>query len=180
MNKKIVIPIAVLAIILPAIGIMSIDTSNDVISGHIIGSSAGLTIPELVSSSDLTIEGTILKTSTVTKILEGDSPMVFTIAKVRVNEVLYGDLTEKTITVQMFGGIDGKYEITTDRLSVAENDQVIMILFKDTNADYLGGNYGLASMTDAIYKQDNGNAKSSNTSKSIPYDDLKEAIKRIQ
>jgi len=186
MNKKIIIPLAILAVILPAIGVIvteqtdsSIDMNSEKIHSIMEVSKIERSMSEILEKSQVIIEGTILSTEAISKQIDADSEreMIFTIATVQVNQVLKGDIDSKIVKVQMFGGEMEKRIVEAPRMDVNKNDQVIMLLFSDPEADYLGGNYGLADWDKGIFKNENGSAKSFAETRSIPYDDLKEAIK---
>ena len=186
MNKKIIIPLAILAVLLPATGFMindqtdsSINMNSEKIHSVMEVSKIKRSMPEILDKSQVIIEGIILSAESISKQIDEDSDrkMVFTVATVQVIEVLKGEVDSKIVKVQMFGGETAEQIVDAPRLDVNENDQVIMLLFSDPEADYLEGNYGLADWDLGIFKKDNDSAKSFSETRSIPYDDLKEAIK---
>lgn len=168
MKRKTIIPIGMLAAALLAISITSIsmiEPTQDQPSTNLALSETDkmttvmstderlFTFQELVDTSDVIIEGTILDTRTIEKKMDPEHrlPTIFTIATVEVSQVLKGEAKE-VIQVQLYGGETEDRIVIAERLDVEKRDDVIMFLELDPENDLFGGNYNLVAQMQGLYK----------------------------
>lgn len=191
MKLKIIIPIAMLAVVLSVVGVMSMtEPTQNQPSPSMTPSDAHKMITvmsadersfnfrELVDASDIIIEGKIVDTQTIEKKIDPEHRLstIFTVATVKVSQVLKGE-SEDVIQVQLYGGETENRILITERLSIEKNDNVIMFLELDPENDLFAGNYNLVAQMQGLYKTELDQANNIIEERTIPTNELKRAIK---
>lgn len=195
MNKKIIIPLALLVAIIPAIGLTSSYENDEItqtvhtptliphtdkIVSHADFDTRNMSLSESVDVASLIIKGTVLSTESFEKKVnpEHNAPWVFTVATVQISEVLKGDYTEKTIKVQMLGGeTDARLALVEG--SLAEEGEEVIMLLNNKETSIFAPNYNLITQAgDGMYTIQENEAVSYNDSKSMQLDRLIESISK--
>lgn len=188
MNKKLLLPIIAIVAILPVLAMTSFSEPTTIESNISTTSEKEIqiysyserifTVPELYETADLVIEGKILNTMPFEKLVDKEHkrPWLFTIATVQIQEVIKGDVTPKTIKVQLLGGETLDRIGVSERLDVDKNDTVIMFLELDPENIY-GSNYNLVTPSQALYQVQDGNAYKFEEDRVIPVEEFKQALK---
>ncbi len=194
MKTKIIIPLVILATLLPAIGIISsfgeqiptphkpqsIPETDKIVS--ILDSDRVLyTMPELVKTADLIIVGQVTSVEPYEKMVDPqhDSPWLFTLATVQIQEILKGQTDQKTVKVQLMGGESDTQVSLYDRLDVKPNETFVLFLSKSptsTSTSMYGDNYSVTSTINGLYVIDGDTAKAYEELNSLPLDGLKLSI----
>ena len=194
MNRKIMILMVVAVAMLPIFGILgmssdqeevqsrhlSIPDTNKMVTVHSFDEVA-FTLPELVSTSELIIKGSVLNVTSFEKKvdLEHKMPWIFSIATVQVQDVLKGEIGERIIRVQLHGGETEERIALSEGHDIKDAGDVIMFLEKDSESIY-GSNYALVSQISSMYLIDDDVAKHYYEEKSLSVDSLKASIDEVQ
>jgi len=171
MNKKILVPILVVAAIIPLLGLSMLPPDADTIGKEFAKNNPGVTIgissveadlSELdeINTAQLIIEGIIQDVRPFWKIDRGDEyPYIQTEYVVKVNHVVKGDVqVDQTISVLMSGGTLDGVTAYTEGVTMQKGDNVIMLLGKDINSIW-GDSYHPVSVTKSTYLLDGNLAK---------------------
>lgn len=196
MNRKIILPIVAVAILLPVFAMLGLSAEQtepepafkeleipDTDKTVLIQSSdeVAFTFPERVKNTDLIVEGVVIDAIPLEKRLDpGDkSPWIFTIITVKVDEIYKGAVEESTINVQLYGGETDDMVAVTERHDVQIGDTVIMFVEKYPGSIH-GDNYALVGPTSGMYLVEDGIAKHYYDEKSRTVENIREAIKAAQ
>ena len=186
MNKKALLPLLSLAII-PFLIIGVPYNDADKIGKQFAIDNPGVTIAvytleeditekEEIKRSQLIIEGTVIETKPYWKIIYSDSiPRIFTEFTIKVDDVLKGNLNDKTIKVVMEGGILDGIITKTDAINLIPGTKVIMLLGKDVN-DIFGDAYYPLSVMKSVYTIKDDQATNKLDDRSGNKDEVKERI----
>jgi len=189
MNKKILLPLLVLAVI-PVIGFGLIPDDADRLGKEFAANYPGATIgvhsleeeiseQEEVDRASLIIEGTIIETDTYWKIVRSDSPpRIFTDFTVKVDEVIKGE-SKKIVKVTMSGGEKDGVTTYTEGSKIKNGDKVIMILGQDISSVF-GDSYTPISISKSTYViDDDEKANNKINDRSDNKDKVKERILKL-
>ena len=191
MNKKILLPIIAVAVIIPILGATMITPDADKIGKEFAANHPGATIgvstlegniseQEEVNRAQLIIEGTITEIKPFWKLLRADSiPNIYTEYTVKVTDVVKGNVqVDDTISVLMSGGmLDGVTSKTT-AMPIQLGDNVIMLLGKDIYSIW-GESYHPISVSKSTYLLEDETAKNKLESRIMDKTDLKEKLTRL-
>ena len=193
MNKKIILTLVAIAVIIPVLGIemMPDNVDADKIGKEFAANYPGATImtssleeriseQEEVNRAQLIIEGVILEEKTFWKLDQGDKhPYILTEYVVKVNDVIKGDMSvDQTVNVLMRGGtLDGVTSYNKS-LDIEAGDNVIMILGKDITSIW-GEYYFPISVTKSTYAIDDDLAKNYLESRNMDKTLLKDKLERL-
>ena len=193
MNKKIILSLVAIAVIIPVLGITMLPDNDDAdkIGKEFAANNPGVTIrtsssegqiseQEEVNRAQLIIEGIILEEKPFWKIDQGDKlPYILTEYVVKVNDVIKGNVqVDDTISVLMSGGmLDGVTSKTT-AMPIQLGDNVIMLLGKDIYSIW-GESYHPISVSKSTYLLEDETAKNKLESRIMDKTDLKEKLTRL-
>ncbi len=135
-----------------------------------------LTEKQEIDRAQLIVEGTILEVKPYWKIIRSDTlPRVYTEFAVKVDDVIKGNLNDKTLKVVMAGGVLDGITTKTEALELAAGNQVILLLGKDTDSIF-GDAYSPISISKSIYKIEHNQATNKLDDRSGNKDQVKERI----
>lgn len=197
-NKNKVIPIAVLAMILPAVGMLGINTSEATIETNEVGYEVHIptdvdttkllsitesdyrifTFPEMIERSDAIVIGTFNNANSFAETNTNDRfPAIFTKFDLQVDEVLKGSPATKNYDVQTWGGETlERVQIMTDRMELKNNQQVLVFLEKNPESETFGNNYYPVSEKYGILQVVGDSLYQHGEERPIPLDEFKKAI----
>ena len=191
MNKKIILSLVAIAVIIPVLGIGMIPDNADKLGKEFAANNPGATIitssleekiseQEEVNRAQLIIEGIILEEKPFWKMDEGDKyPYILTEYVVKVNDVIKGNISvDQTVNVLMRGGTLDGVTSYNESLDIESGDNVIMLLGQDVNSIW-GGYYFPISVTKSTYAVDDDLAKNYLESKNMDKTLLKEKLERL-
>jgi len=191
MNRGILLPVAVAAVLLPALLFASEQDHLEHMRPMIPDSDKALaiqssdevafTLQERAKHSDLVIEGVVTNTASLKKQIDpsDDGYWVFTIATVKVNDVFKGETDEGTVDVQLYGGETDDVTAVFERHDIELNDDVIMFLEKNPDS-IAGDNYALVGPTSGMYLIEGDSAKHYYEEMTLTAADLRDAVKATQ
>ena len=193
MNKKIILSLVAIAVIIPVLGIGMIpdNVDADKLGKEFAANYPGATImtssleeriseQEEVNRAQLIIEGVILEEKTFWKLEQGDKyPYILTEYVVKVNDVIKGDMSvDQTVNVLMRGGtLDGVTSYNKS-LDIESGDNVIMLLGQDLNSVW-GGYYHPISVSKSTYVVEDEIAKNMMPERNMDKTLLKEKLERL-
>jgi hypothetical protein len=193
MNKKIILSLVAIAVIIPVLGITMLPDNDDAdkIGKEFAANNPGVTIytssseeqiseQEEVNRAQLIIEGIILEEKPFWKIDQGDKlPYILTEYVVKVNNVIKGNVSvDQTVNVLMRGGTLDGITSYNESLDIESGDNVILLLGQDFNSVW-GGYYFPISATKSTYSVDDDLAKNYLESKNMDKTLLKEKLERL-
>lgn len=190
MNKKIIISLVAIAVIIPVLGIGMLPDNADEIGKEFAANYPGATIgvhtleeniseQEEVDRAELIIEGTVIEVKPFWKIIrDGKNPQIYTEYTVKVNDVIKGNTQDENIKVLTVGGqLDGVTS-TTEAISMEYDDNIILLLGKDLNSVF-GSYYHPISVSKSTYIVEDNVAKNKMTDRNMDKDLLKEKLERL-
>ena len=193
MNKKIILSLVAIAVIIPALGIGMLpdNVDADKLGKEFAANYPGATImtssieeqiseQEEINRAQLIIEGVILEEKPFWKVDQGDKqPYILTEYLVKVNDVIKGDVSvDQTVNVLMRGGTLDGVTSYNESLDIEAGDNVIMLLGQDLNSVW-EGYYFPISVTKSTYTIDDDLAKNYLESKNMDKTLLKEKLERL-
>ena len=193
MNKKIILSLVAIAVIIPVLGITMLPDNDDAdkIGKEFAANHPGVTIrtssseeqiseQEEVNRAQLIIEGIILEEKPFWKIDQGDKlPYILTEYVVKVNDVIKGNVqVDDTISVLMRGGTLDGITVKTHAMTIQLGDNVIMLLGKDIYSIW-GESYHPISVSKSTYLLEDETAKNKLESRIMDKTDLKEKLTRL-
>lgn len=191
MNHRIALPAMAAAVLLPALLLASEQTHLEHMQPAIPDPSrmsavqssdeVAFTLQERVKHSDLIIEGAVVRMASLKKQIDpaNDGYWVFTIATVKVNDLLKGEAGEGTIDVQLWGGETDGVAYAFERHGIGINDDVIMFLEKNPGSIY-GDNYALVGPTSGMYLIEGDSAKHYYEEMTLEAASLRDAVREAQ
>jgi len=192
MNRGILLPVAVVAVLLPVLLLFASEQAHlehmqpmipdsDKVLAIQSSDEVAFTLQERAKHSDLVIEGVVTNTASLKKQIDpsDDGYWVFTIATVKVNDVFKGETDEGTVDVQLYGGETDDVIAIFERHDIELNDDVIMFLEKNPDS-IAGDNYALVGPTSGMYLIEGDSAKHYYEEMTLTAADLRDAVKATQ
>ena len=190
MNKKIILSLVAIAVIIPVLGIGMIPDNVDADKlgkeyaathqGTTMGthsSEAYISEQEEINRAELIIDGVVIEVKPFWKIIN-ENPRIYTEYTVKVNDVIKGNTQDDNIKVILAGGqLDG-ITSKTEAISMQYNDNVILLLGKDLNSIF-GSDYHPISVSKSTYIVEDEIAKNMMTERNMDKTLLKEKLERL-
>ncbi|MCE2507558.1 MAG: hypothetical protein J4F36_14045 [Nitrosopumilaceae archaeon] len=197
MNTKVVIPIALLAIVLPAIGMIGIQSSDQIeakslsakthlpidVDGEKLVSITHadyriFTFPEMIERSDAIVIGTLTEGKSFVETETNDRyPTIFTTHDLKVDRVIKGDSKTTNYPMQTWGGITAERDqIMEDRMELVNQKQVLVFLEQNLESPTFGTNYYPVSEKYGILEVVDGQLYQQGEKRPIPLDEFIKAI----
>ena len=135
-----------------------------------------ITEEEEIRRTEVIVLGTVSESESYWKIYEDNEfPAVMTRYAVSVEDILKGDLVDKTVGITVFGGTADGIKHVTPSAELAEGDKVLLLLGKDPTSIF-GDRYALVSASKSIYVINGTHATNAYGERSGP---VSEVIERI-
>lgn len=196
--NKVVIPIVLLAIVLPVIGMIGIQSDIPIETTSLsekihlpIDADKKLisitqsdyrifTFPEMIERADAIVIGTLMEGKSFIETKTNDRyPSIFTIHNLKVDTVIKGDSKTTTYPMQTWGGsTTQRDQIMADRMVLANQKQVLVFLEKNLDSETFGSNYYPVSEKYGILELVNGQLYQQGEKQPIPLDEFIDAIQK--